>query len=120
MHIKYLFKLALITMCVFYSSLSFSKNENSTTIYDMPKDLLDFFETADACEGWISDFDARMEKTTYLIVEDAIKENCSNIEQNLSLMKNKYKNNKDYSERLTVYDDTVIIYDEYLKTKSGK
>lgn len=32
-------------------------------------------------------------------------------------MKNKYKNNKDYSARLTVYDDTIIIYDEYKKTQ---
>ncbi|MGE6980640.1 hypothetical protein [Kluyvera intermedia] len=79
----------------------------------MPQDLHDFFETAEACEGWISNFDPRLEKTTYRIVENVIKENCLDIEQKLSTMKIKYKNNKDYSARLTVYDDTIIIYDDY-------
>lgn len=79
----------------------------------MPQDLHDFFETAEACEGWISNFDPRLEKTTYRIVEIVIKENCLDIEQKLSTMKIKYKNNKDYSARLTVYDDTIIIYDDY-------
>lgn len=83
----------------------------------MPQDLRDFFKTADSCEGWIRDFDVRQEKLTYQFVEDSIKRDCSNIENKLLSMKNKYKNNKDYSARLTVYDDTIIIYDEYKKTQ---
>lgn len=65
----------------------------------------------------IRDFDVRQEKLTYQFVEDSIKRDCSNIENKLLSMKNKYKNNKDYSARLTVYDDTIIIYDEYKKTQ---
>lgn len=79
-----------------------------------------FFETADSCEGWIRDFDVRQEKLTYQFVEDSIKRDCSNIENKLLSMKNKYKNNKDYSARLTVYDDTIIIYDEYKKDANKK
>lgn len=45
----------------------------------MPQDLQDFFESADACEGWVSNFDPRLEKTTHKIVESVIKENCSDI-----------------------------------------
>ena len=118
MHIKYLFKITLIAVSVFYSSLSISMNEDGIVIYDMPQDLQDFFETADACEGWASDFNPHLEEPSRRYVENAIKENCSDIEHKLSLLKNKYKSNKDYSERLTVYDDTVIIYDEYRKNKS--
>ena len=104
----------------FYSGLSFSKNTNSTVndndyhaLLATPQDLQDFFETADACESWVSFFDSRLDEITYHFVVDSVKENCSNIESELITMKNKYKNNKDYSERLTVYDDTIFIYKEY-------
>ncbi|EHB3782784.1 hypothetical protein JXE69_000361 [Salmonella enterica subsp. houtenae serovar 17:z29:-] len=118
MHIKYLFKIALIAASVFYSSLSISMNEDGIVIYDMPQDLQDFFETADACEGWISDLNPHLEEPIRRYIEKAIQENCSDIERKLLLLKNKYKNNKDYSERLTVYDDTIIIYNEYKKNKN--
>lgn len=118
MNIKRLPRVILILTYAFYSIASFSKNESGVVILEMPQDLQDFFETADACEGWVSDFNINMEKITYEIVEDAIKSNCSEIESNLALMKDKYKNNKDYSERLTVYDDTVIIYKNYI-SKNG-
>lgn len=95
----------------------FAGDVNHIVIYDMPQDLRDFFETADSCEGWIRDFDVRQEKLTYQFVEGSIKRDCSNIENKLLSMKVKYKNNKDYSARLTVYDDTIIIYDEYKKTR---
>jgi hypothetical protein len=111
MNNKFLFRIILITLFTFHSSLLFAVDK--VIIEKMPQDLQDFFESADACEGWISDFDPRLEKTTYKIVESVIKENCSSIERKLSTMKNKYKNNKDYSARLTVYDDTIIIYDDY-------
>ena len=114
MNIKCLLRVILIVTYAFYSISSFSKNESEVVILKMPQDLQDFFETADACEGWVSDFNINMEKITYEIVEDAIKSNCSEIEKNLVLMKDKYKNNKDYSERLTVYDDTIIIYKNYI------
>lgn len=100
-----------------YCNYLFAENVNHIVIYDMPQDLQDFFETADSCEGWIRDSDVRQEKLTYQFVEDSIKRNCSNIENKLLSMKTKYKNNKDYSARLTVYDDTIIIYDEYKKTR---
>ncbi len=94
-------------------ALKKAENVNHIVIYDMPQDLQDFFETADSCEGWIRDFNVHQEKSTYQFVEDSIKRDCSNIENKLLSMKTKYKNNKDYSARLTVYDDTIIIYDEY-------
>lgn len=115
MNNKYLFKIILMILFTLHSSLLLAVDK--VIIEKMPQDLQDFFESADACEGWISDFDPRLEKTTYKIVESVIKENCSDIERKLSAMKNKYKNNKDYSARLTVYDDTIIIYDEYKKTR---
>lgn len=114
------YPIAFILICIFYSVLSFSKNTSGITTYktplvilDMPQDLQDFFETAYACEGWVSYFDIRLEKTTYDSVKEHIKENCSDIESKLIFMKEKYKKNKDYSERLTVYYDTVLIYKEY-------
>lgn len=112
---KHLFKIILMTLFTLHSSLLFAMDK--IIIVKMPQDLQDFFESADACEGWISDYDPRLEETTYKIVENVIKENCSDIEHKLSAMKNKYKSNKDYSARLTVYDDTIIIYDEYKKTR---
>lgn len=115
MNSNYLFKIILIILFTLHSSLLFAMDK--VIIKKMPQDLQDFFESADACEGWISDFDPRLEETTYKIVESVINENCSNIERKLSTMKNKYKNNKDYSARLTVYDDTIIIYDEYKNTR---
>ncbi|TKU03159.1 hypothetical protein FDW89_04780 [Citrobacter sp. wls830] len=115
MNNKYLFKIILITLFTLHASLLFAVDK--VIIEKMPQDLQDFFESADACEGWISNFDPRLEETTYNIVESVIKENCSDIEHKLSAMKNKYKNNKDYSARLTVYDDTIIIYDEYKNTR---
>lgn len=115
MNNKYLFKIILMILFTLHSSLLFAVDK--VIIEKMPQDLQDFFEYADACEDWISDFDPRLEKTTYNIVENEIKENCSDIERKLSTMKIKYKNNKDYSARLTVYDDTIIIYDEYKKTR---
>lgn len=115
MNNKYLFKIILMTLFTLHSGLLSAVDK--VIIEKMPQDLQDFFESAEACEGWISDFDPRLEKTTYNIVESVIKESCSDIEHKLSAMKNKYKNNKDYSARLTVYDDTIIIYDEYKKTK---
>lgn len=115
MNSRYLFKIILMTLFTLHSSLLFAMDK--IIIKKMPQDLQDFFESADACEGWISDFDPRLEETTYKIVESVIKENCSDIEHKLSTMKIKYKNNKDYSARLTVYDDTIIIYDEYKKTR---
>lgn len=117
MYIKYLFKTILIVISVLYSSLSISMNEDGIVIYDMPQDLQDFFETADACEGMVNQFNIHLDKPIQSYIENAIKENCSEIKNKLTLMKNKYKNNKDYSDRLTVYDDTVIIYDEYKKQK---
>ncbi|EDD7944452.1 hypothetical protein ABNR48_000292 [Salmonella enterica] len=90
-------------MAFFYCNYLFAENVNHIVIYDMPQDL--------------RDFDVRQEKLTYQFVEDSIKRDCSNIENKLLSMKNKYKNNKDYSARLTVYDDTIIIYDEYKKTQ---
>lgn len=114
MNIKCLLRVILIVTYAFYSISSFSKNESGVVILEMPQDLQDFFETADACEGCVGDYNINMEKITYEIVEDAIKRNCSEIENNLALMKDKYKNNKDYSERLTVYDDTIIIYRNYI------
>lgn len=104
-------------MVFFHCNYLFAENVNHIVIYDMPQDLQDFFETADSCEGWIRDFNIRQEKSTYQFVEDSIKRDCSKIESNLLSMKTKYKNNNDYSARLTVYDDTIIIYDEYKKTR---
>lgn len=104
-------------MVLFHCNYLFAENVNHIVIYDMPQDLRDFFENADSCEGWIRDFDVRQEKLTYQFVEDSIKRDCSNIENKLLSMKIKYKNNKDYSARLTVYDDTIIIYDEYKKSR---
>ncbi|WP_423060957.1 hypothetical protein [Citrobacter portucalensis] len=104
-------------MIFFHCNYLFAENVNHIVIYDMPQDLQDFFETADSCEGWIRDSDVRQEKLFYQFVEDSIKRDCSNIENKLLSMKIKYKNNKDYSARLTVYDDTIIIYDEYKKTR---
>lgn len=118
MNNKHLFSIILMLLLTLHSSLLFAVDK--VIIEKMPQDLQDFFESAEACEGWISDFDPRLEKTTYKIVEDVIKENCSDIEHKLSAMKNKYKNNKDYSARITVYDDTVIIYEEYKKTQIKK
>ena len=118
MNNKHLFSIILMLLLTLHSSLLFAVDK--VIIEKMPQDLQDFFESAEACEGWISDFDPRLEKTTYKIVEYVIKENCSDIEHKLSAMKNKYKNNKDYSARITVYDDTVIIYDEYKKTQIKK
>ncbi|EFE08193.1 hypothetical protein [Citrobacter youngae] len=115
MNNKYLFKIILMILFTLHSSLLFAVDK--VIIEKMPQDLQDFFESADACEGWISDFDPSLEETTYKIVESAIKENCSDIERKLSSMKNKYKSNKDCSARLTVYDDTIIIYDEYKNTR---
>ncbi|MDN8602163.1 hypothetical protein Q0A17_22575 [Citrobacter sp. S2-9] len=122
---KILIVTIFIAMC-FYSSLSFSKNTNSTvsdndyhSILEIPQDLQDFFEMADACESWVSFFDSRLDEITYHFVVGSVKDNCSNIESKLTTMKNKYKNNKDYSERLTVYDDTVFIYKEYEIKKNG-
>lgn len=115
MNNKYLFKIILMILFTLHSSLLLAVDK--VIIEKMPQDLQDFFESADACEGWISDFDPRLEKTTYKTVESVIKENCSDIERKLSAMKNKYKSNKDYSARLTVYDDTIIIYDKYKKTR---
>lgn len=115
MNNNYLFKIILMTLFTLHSSLLFAVDK--VIIEKMPQDLQDFFESAEACEGWVSDFDPRLEETTYNIVESVIKENCSDIEHKLSAMKIKYKNNKDYSARLTVYDDTIIIYDEYKKTR---
>ncbi|MBW7619620.1 hypothetical protein ACXZAQ_18555 [Citrobacter portucalensis] len=115
MNNKYLFKIILMILFTLHSSLLFAVDK--VIIEKMPQDLQDFFESADACEVWVSNFDPRLEKITYNIVESVIKENCSGIEHKLSAMKNKYKNNKDYSARLTVYDDTIIIYGEYKKTR---
>lgn len=115
MNNKYLFKIILMILFTLHSSLLFAVDK--VIIEKMPQDLQDFFESADACEVWVSNFDPRLEKITYNIVESVIKENCSDIERKLSAMKNKYKNNKDYSARLTVYDDTIIIYGEYKKTR---
>lgn len=115
MNNKYLFKIILMISFTLHSSLLFAVDK--VIIEKMPQDLQDFFESADACEVWVSNFDPRLEKITYNIVESVIKENCSDIERKLSAMKNKYKDNKDYSARLTVYDDTIIIYDEYKKTR---
>ena len=114
MNNKHLFSIILMLLLILHSSLLFAVDK--VIIEKMPKDLQDFFETAEACEGWISNFDPRLDKTTYSIVEGVIKENCSDIETQLSTMKTKYKNNKDYSARLTVYDDTIIIYDEYKRS----
>lgn len=114
---KYFTFFFLITISIFNCDYLFAKQTSRIVIYDMPQDLRDFFETADACEAWIIHFNSHLGKTTYNIVESVIKENCSDIEHKLSTMKNKYKNNKDYSARLTVYDDTIIIYDEYKKTR---
>lgn len=111
---KYILRIILMVVFTLNSSLLFAVDK--VIIEKMPKDLQDFFETAEACEGWISNFDPRLDKTTYSIVEGVIKENCSDIETQLSTMKTKYKNNKDYSARLTVYDDTIIIYDEYKRS----
>ncbi|EPJ7088668.1 hypothetical protein NK529_003080 [Citrobacter amalonaticus] len=115
MNNMHLIRVILITLFTFHSSVLFAIDE--VVINKMPQDLQDFFESADACEGWISDYDPRLDETTYNIVKNEIKENCSDIERKLSTMKNKYKSNKDYSARLTVYDDTIIIYDEYKKTR---
>lgn len=106
-------KMVLMALFTFHFSSLFAKDEDKIIISKMPQDLQDFFETAEACEGWVSNFDPRLDKITYSIVESAIKESCSDIETKLSTIKIKYKNNKDYSARLTVYDDTIIIYDEY-------
>lgn len=115
MNNKYLFNIILMILFTLHSSLLFAVDK--VIIEKMPQDLQDFFESADACEVWVSNFDPRLEKITYNIVESVIKENCSDIKHKLPAMKNKYKNNKDYSARLTVYDDTIIIYDEYKKTR---
>ncbi|WP_423060961.1 hypothetical protein [Citrobacter portucalensis] len=117
MNNRYLFRMVLMALFTFHFSSLFAKDEDKIIISKMPQDIQDFFEYADACEGWISDFEPRLEKTTYNIVESAIKDSCSDIENKSSLMENKYKNNKDYSARLTVYDDTIIIYNEYKKTR---
>ncbi|MFJ2974522.1 hypothetical protein ACIPDS_07610 [Kluyvera sp. NPDC087067] len=110
---KYTFRIILMVLFTLNSSLLFAADK--VILEKIPQDLQDFFETAEACEGWISNFDPRLDKTTYSI-EGVIKENCSDIETELSTMKTKYKNNKDYSARLTVYDDTIIIYDEYKRS----
>ncbi|MCO4157996.1 hypothetical protein [Citrobacter amalonaticus] len=115
MNNMHLIRVILITLFTLHSNVLFAIDE--VVINKMPQDLQDFFEYADACEVWVSDYDPRLDETTYNIVKNEIKENCSYIERKLSTMKNKYKSNKDYSARLTVYDDTIIIYDEYKKTR---
>lgn len=101
----------------FHCNYLFAESINHIVIYNMPQDLQDFFETADSCEGWIRDSNVHQEKSTYQFVEDSIKRDCAKIENKLLSMKTKYKNNNDYSARLTVYDDTIIIYEEYKKMK---
>lgn len=115
MNNMHLIRVILITLFTLHSNVLFAIDE--VVINKMPQDLQDFFEYADACEVWVSDYDPRLDETTYNIVKNEIKENCSDIESKLSTMKIKYKKNKDYSARLTVYDDTIIIYDEYKKTR---
>ncbi|MGR1243632.1 hypothetical protein [Salmonella enterica] len=105
-------------MAFFYCNYLFAENVNHIVIYDMPQDLRDFFETADSCEGWIRDFDVRQEKLTYQFVEDSIKRDCSNIENKLLSMKNKYKNNKDYSARLWIEEKLNINVANIIKIRA--
>ncbi|MFJ2974517.1 hypothetical protein ACIPDS_07585 [Kluyvera sp. NPDC087067] len=76
---KYIFRIILMVLFTLNSSSLFAADK--VIIEKMPQDLQDVFETAEACEGWISNFDPRLDKTTYSIVESIIKENCSDIEK---------------------------------------
>ncbi len=104
-----------LALHIFHSGSSLADSVNRIVMYDMPQELQDFFENADACEGWIGDFDARLDEMTHYIVKERINKICPSIEKKLNSMKNKYKNDKDYARRLTVYDDTILVYKEYQK-----
>ncbi|VDZ86395.1 Uncharacterised protein [Kluyvera intermedia] len=62
-------KMVLMALFTFHFSSLFAKDEDKIIISKMPQDLQDFFETAEACEGWVSNFDPRLDKITYSIVE---------------------------------------------------
>ncbi len=112
-----LFITIFLSLHIFYSSSSLAESVNRIVMYDMPQELQDFFENADACEVWVNHYGERLDEMTHYIVVKHINEICPSVEKELISMKDKHKKNKDYVQRLTVYDDTVLIYKEYQKRK---
>jgi len=115
MYNKAIIKTILFFICLSHINLIFAQTKNTYSKTNTPADIHIFFLSAESCEEWSAYTNIKRELGAS--PSDINNEACENLSSSLIFLKKKYHNNKNYLARLSIYYDTIEIYEKGLAEK---